>query len=336
MKIGKLDTDERIVVVAEIGNNHEGDFGLAKEMVSAAAEAGADVVKFQTFRTEHYVSGSNSDRFRMLKGFELTYDQFSELKEHAEGCGAAFLSTPFDIESARFLNTISSAFKIASGDNSFYPLLETVAAFGKPVILSCGLASILELQYATSLIRRIWNEKGVCPGLATLHCVTSYPTPPESANLKAISSISEATCSVPGYSDHTLGIEACVLAAACGARIIEKHFTLDHQLSDFHDHQLSANPEEFRDLVERVRKAEVLLGGGDKALASCEKDIKPVVRRGIAAAKDMAEGSVVRLEDITWVRPSGDFSPGEECKVLGKTLARNVTSGELLTETLLK
>jgi len=171
MKIGDFDTDERVFVVAEIGSNHEGNVSLAQEMIGLAAEAGVDAVKFQTFLTEHYVSTENRARFEKLRSFELTFKEFEHLKEAADKAGVIFISTPFDITSAEALNRIVPAFKIASGDNTFYPLIKTVARFGKPIILSCGLAGLKELEYVRALIEQIWNEDGVNPGMAALHCV---------------------------------------------------------------------------------------------------------------------------------------------------------------------
>ena len=330
MRIANHDTDERVLVIAEIGNNHEGDFGRAREMVHAAAEAGADAVKFQTFRTGHYVSPADPKRTAMLQGFELTWDQFAALRQEADGAGVLFLSTPFDIASARFLDGIVPAFKIASGDNTFHPLLEAVARCHKPVLLSCGLASLNQLAFARALVQRIWDEACVDPGMAALHCVTSYPVPEAEANLAAIAAIAEATGCTPGYSDHTLGIRAAVLSVAAGARIVEKHFTLDKQLSDFRDHQLSADPDELAGLVRDIRQAETLLGSGEKALARCEEPVREAVRRSIAAGRDLPQGHVLAWDDLTWVRPGGGFAPGDETSVLGRRLARALPMGSPL------
>ena len=168
MIIGDFDTDRSVLVVAEIGNNHEGSYALAEEMIGRAAEAGADAVKFQTFRTEHYVSPRDDARFARLKTFELTEDEFSKLAAVAREAGLVFLSTPFDLASARFLNSLVPAFKIASGDNTFDPLLETVAGTGKPILLSTGLADASRIGYARALIRRVWAEMGIGQSMARL------------------------------------------------------------------------------------------------------------------------------------------------------------------------
>jgi N,N'-diacetyllegionaminate synthase len=331
MKIGNLDTDERVVVIAEIGNNHEGNYSTAEKMVWAAAQAGADAVKFQTFRAEHLVSPKEEARLAQLRSFELTFKQFEQLKNIADRAGVMFISTPFDIESAAFLDALVPAFKIASGDNTFYPLIDSIARFGKPIILSCGIAELPELRYAKSRIEETWKKTSAWPGLAVLHCVTSYPVPEDQANLAAIRTLGEALGCEIGYSDHTLGIEAAVLSVGVGARIVEKHFSLDKNFSSFRDHQLSADPDEFQRLVQRIRTAEMLLGTGVKILQESEKAIKSVVRRSIVAARDLKAGQVLHLEDITWVRPGGGLPPGDENLVLGKVLQRDLSRGEQLT-----
>ena len=336
MKIGNFATDNKVLIVAEIGNNHEGNLSLAEEMIGLAADAGVDAVKFQTFLTEHYVSNENRARFEMLKSFELTFKEFEHLKEASDKAGVIFISTPFDIASAEALNTIVPAFKISSGDNTFYPLIETIARFGKPIILSCGLAGMKKLEYARALIEHIWNEKGVNPGMAALHCVSSYPVPPWEANLGAIRTLGEKLGCVIGYSDHTLGIDAAALSVAVGARIVEKHFTIDKNFSEFRDHQLSADPNELKSLVERIRAIEELLGTGNKIVQESEKQLEGLLRRSIVAARDLSAGKTVGREDITWIRPAGGISPGREELVLGRVLTRNVAKGERLTSDILK
>lgn len=332
MIIDSFDTDKKVMVVAEIGNNHEGSYALAEEMVGRAAEAGADAVKFQTFRTELYVSRiANEDRFRKLKSFELSFAEFERLSEIATDADLIFLSTPFDLESAESLKDIVPAFKISSGDNDFYPLIEKIAGFCKPIILSSGLADLAQLQKTKALIERTWRDCGSEPELAVLHCVSSYPVPPAEANLNAIRCLkNELGCTV-GYSDHTIGIEAAVLAAALGARMIEKHFTIDKNYSDFRDHQLSADPEEFKLMAQKICMAEEYLGKEEKTIQQSEKANAPLIRRSIAAKNDLAAGTIISSNDITWVRPSGGLSPGNESLILGKSLCRSVEAGQKIT-----
>ena len=335
MKIGPIDLNKKILIVAEIGNNHEGDFRLAEEMIGLAAESGADAVKFQTFRTELYVSRCDEERFKRLKSFELTFEAFKRLKAVADRENVQFLSTAFDLQSASFLEGITCAFKIASGDNTFYPLLKHVANTGKPVILSAGLATLEQLKHARDLIWNVWKQKNIIQDLAILHCVCSYPVESRYANLGAIKTIGDTLACTPGYSDHTSGTVAAVLAVAAGARIIEKHFTIDKHYSDFRDHQLSADPEEFRLMVEKIREAEVLMGAGNKTPQECEICNENLVRRSIVARCDIPVGEMLRMDHITWVRPAGGLAPGEEKSILGRTLKRAVGNGEMITPDML-
>lgn len=332
MKIGGIDTDKEVMIIAEVGNNHEGSFALAEELIGCAAEAGAHAVKFQTFKTEHYISSKDEARFKRLKSFELTYDEFSRLAQTARELGIAFISTPFDLYSAEFLSTIVDAFKIASGDNTFYPLIEKVAGFDQPVVVSTGIADLAEIQKTVSLIENIRKAKNINAELAILHCITSYPVQPDEANLAAILTFKNHFSQTIGYSDHTLGIDACVIAAALGARIIEKHFTIDKNYSDFRDHQLSADPAELKMLVQKIREVSVMLGSGEKIPQESEKNIAAAVRRSIVAAKDISAGATIDWKDITWTRPAGGVAPGDESLLLGKKLRRSMSAGEMITQ----
>jgi N,N'-diacetyllegionaminate synthase len=331
MKIGSFDLQERVFVVAEIGNNHEGSFTLAEEMIGLAAEAGADAVKFQTFIPERYVSSDQTERLHRLRKFALTAEQFRSLAAFANATGLQFFSTPFDLASADLLAAFCPAIKISSGDNNFFPFIERVASFGLPIILSTGLADLSDIEEARKRIMRVWSSQNHSGELALLHCVSSYPTPAEAANLAAIRTLSQrfGDCTV-GYSDHTLGIEAAILSVGLGARIIEKHFTLRKDFSDFRDHQLSADPAEMTELVRRVRLAEQLLGDGGKHRASVEEPLRTAIRRSIAASRHLSAGARVGWDDLTWVRPGGGLAPGEEAVVLGRTLARDIAAGQIL------
>ena len=327
MRINDFDTDKNVFVIAEIGNNHEGDFTLAQEMIGRAAEAGVDAVKFQTFVPESYVSCSDPERLERLRKFELAQTDFEALNKQASEYGLIFFSTPFDIASAHFLNSFQPLFKIASGDNNFFPLIDAVGSFDKPTIISTGLAN---LDLLDNLYRK-WQKKADKLKLAFLHCVASYPVPKEQANLGAIATLKARYQDITiGYSDHTLGIEAAIYAVAAGAKIIEKHFTIDKNHSSFRDHQLSAEPAEMKILVNQIRQLEILLGTGDKSPQPCEMDLGTAVRRSISAARDIPKGSTLRLEDLTWVRPGTGLSPGNEDHVIGKILNRSLKRGEIV------
>lgn len=331
MKIANIDLDKEILIVAEVGNNHEGSYTLAEELIGLAAQAGAGAVKFQTIVPERLVSPGDKERIQQLKRFQLSYEQFDKLKKTADREKIIFLSTPFDIESALFLKQIVPAYKISSGDNTFLPLIEVVVRTGKPIILSAGLTDLDEIRRTKDYIYSIWNEMGIpSHDLAILHCVVSYPTSLEDANLLSIRALAGLGATV-GYSDHTIGIEAAVLSVPLGARIIEKHFTIDKAYSSFRDHQLSADPREFAELVRRVREAEKMLGREGKRVVNAEKDALMKVRRSIAVKRDMHKGEKIAMEDIIWVRPGTGLFPGMEKDILGKPLKRPLKKGEMIS-----
>ncbi|HVN59794.1 MAG TPA: N-acetylneuraminate synthase family protein [Gaiellaceae bacterium] len=333
MRIGDFDIAARVLVIAEIGNNHEGDAGVARELVESAATAGADAVKLQTFRTEHYVSAADAARYERLKRFELADATLADLAALSRERGLLFLSTPFDLESAHVLEPLVDAYKVASGDNTFFPLLDRLAATAKPLLISAGLASLDEIERSVQFVRDRRNGRGAADDLAVLHCVSSYPTPPGEAALRAIEVLRERLGCPVGYSDHTLGIDAAVLSVALGARIVEKHFTLDTAYSDFRDHRLSADPDEFRTLIRRIREAEELLGAPIKEVQPSEQDAVVALRRSIVAAADLAAGHRLALSDLTWVRPGGGLAPGDEHRLVGRTLRRDVRFGDRLSPT---
>ncbi|MDX6769797.1 MAG: N-acetylneuraminate synthase family protein [Elusimicrobiota bacterium] len=324
MKIGPIDAAKKVFVIAEAGNNHEGDFGRAKALVCAAAEAGAHAVKFQTFRAERFVGGADPARLARLKSFELSPEQFAQLSVLAASQGILFISTPLDMPSVDVLAPIVDALKIASGDNDFYPLISSAASKKKPLIISTGLCDIAQVRRAVAAAKK-------APSLALMHCVCSYPVENAQANLRGLTALQRAFPKLTvGYSDHTLGIEACVLSVALGARLIEKHFTLDKNQSDFRDHKLSADPAEMKALVRRVAEAEVLLGDGAKKVMPCEVPMLAPVRRSLAAASDLAAGHRMTVDDLLWLRPSGGLRPGQEKKVVGRRLVRAMRKGEPL------
>lgn len=328
MHINGFDLDKDVFVVAEIGNNHEGNLAVARELVQQAAASGVHAVKFQTFRTEHFVSRRDSARFARLKSFELPFLAFHELHDLTRSLGLSFLSTPLDLDSARFLTPFVDAFKIASGDNHFFPLLDVVCTTGKPLIVSSGLSDLERMHTCQQYIHEQWAGRGIVQELAVLHCVSSYPVPREQANLFGIKSLAEKTGCTVGYSDHTLGIEACVLAVALGARIIEKHFTLDKNYSEFRDHHLSADPGEMKQLVRRVREATQYLGVREKRVQESELHAAPLIRRSIVVSRDLSPCHCLTMADLTWIRPGDGLPPGQEEKVLGRKLRRALVCGE--------
>lgn len=321
----------RVLVVAEIGNNHEGEVEVAKELVRKAAECGVDAVKFQTFQTRYFISPADGERYDRLRGFELSYSEFEELHRLAKSLGLLFFSTPLDLESARFLADLVDAFKVASADNNFYPLLETVCDTGRPLILSSGFADLGLIGRSVRFIRDRWKLRGIEEEMAVLHCVGAYPVPPDEVGLTAIPLMREALGCPVGYSDHTLGIQACLAAVALGAVIIEKHFTLSKSTSSFRDHQLSADPAELRLLVEQVGVVARMMGRPQKVVLPCEQPSLPLVRRSIASKGNLLRGHILSWEDLVWLRPGTGLPPGEEARLLGRMLKRDVSAGELFS-----
>ena len=329
MKIGPIDLDQEVLFVAEIGNNHEGDFGLAREMIHAAAAAGAQAVKFQTIVPARLVAAPQAARLEQLERFAFTREQFAELASIANAAGVMFLSTPFAPEVVPWLDELVPAFKIASGDNNFSPLLRAVGARGKPVLLSTGMADLPAIDAACKTIEAASPDPAHPGEIVLLHCVSAYPTPPEQANLGAIKTLAMSG-RTPGYSDHTLGVEASVLAVALGARIIEKHFTLSKTQSGFRDHALSADPAELTALIARARQAVVLLGGGGKAPQAAEAATAAAARRSIVAREPLNAGHRIGIEDLDWLRPGHGLPPGQEDQLVGRRLRCAVGKGEAI------
>ena len=336
MFIDNFNLDEKVLIIAEIGNNHEGDYDIAKDMIHLAAKSGVDAVKFQTFIPEKLVSINQRKRVQQLKKFQLSYNEIRKLQKAAKRKNLLFLSTPFDIESAQFLNNIVPAFKIASGDINFYPMIETIAKTGKPIIMSTGLSETNQIAHTKRFIEKIWDSNNVHQELALLHCVTSYPTPLNDANLLSIPYLKEKFGCTIGYSDHTIGIDAAVVAVALGARIIEKHFTLDKNYSDFHDHKLSADPAEMAFLIKKITTVNEMLGNRSKDILACEKELRDIVHRSIAAKNNLNKGTAITSKDITWVRPGAGLPPGKENLLIGKKLIKDIKAGESITLDLLE
>jgi len=327
MRISNFDTKEKVFIIAEIGNNHEGNFNIAGDMIGLAARAGADAVKFQTIVPDKLVAPNQTERIKQLQKFKFNYQQFIELKSIADQEEIIFLSTPFDLESAAFLNSIVPAFKVASGDINFFPLLDAIACYGKPVILSSGASTLDEIKLAKQRLESIWRAKHITQELAILHCVISYPTALRDVNLNCLHTLKELDVTI-GYSDHTLGIEASILSVAIGARIVEKHFTIDKKYSKFRDHSLSADPIEFSEMVRRIRTAEDILGDGEKCPRVCEIEPLKAVRRSIVSKDALTKGHRIGQSDINWIRPGTGLPPGQEDQILGRRLKRDLRKGE--------
>ena len=333
MLIESLDMDKRITVVAEIGNNHEGDASLAMEMVAAAAEAGADAVKVQVFTPERWVNIAQKERIAQLTGFKLPLETFEEMAKLAKSKGMLFIATPFDTDSLDAVTEFVSAVKIASSDLDFVPLLAAAAGKGKPIILSTGMGTLTEIGSAVDTIsEHLPRGKSVAESLVLLHCITSYPTPFEEANLRAMQTLRDTFHLTTGYSDHTLGIEVAVLAAGLGARVIEKHFTLDKSRTTFRDHAVSADPQDMLRLTSAVHALDDILGSGEKTPMPCESENAAAVRRSIVASRDLPAHTRLSFGDFDYVRPRNGLLPSDAQKLVERELRVPLSRHDVLLE----
>lgn len=316
-----LDLEQKRLLIAEIGNNHEGDAKVAMEMVEAAAEAGADAVKVQVINPERLVNIAHKERLAQLKRFQLSASVFHDMAGLARSKGILFIATPFDDQSLEGVLDCVSAVKIASGDLTYVQLLAAAARTGKPILLSTGMGTLSEIEAAIEAIEGHLPEgRELADSLAILHSVTSYPTPAAEANLRAIETLRDAFELTVGYSDHTLGIDAAMVAASLGARIIEKHFTLDKGRTTFRDHALSADPAEMRRLSAFLRSLDAMLGDGEKQPMPCEWDSLVSARRSVVAARDLAAGVRLTVHDLDFVRPNDGLAPTDAWMLIGHRL----------------
>ncbi|HIF9339299.1 TPA: N-acetylneuraminate synthase [Photobacterium damselae] len=330
----------KIFIIAEAGVNHNGDINLAKKLIDAAATAGVDAVKFQTWKTELLVTEDakmadyqvqNTQReetqFEMLKRLELSYSDFSELKTYCDDRNIQFMSTPDEEQSATFLNGLQPIFKIGSGELTNTPFLRHIANFGKPVILSTGMGYLSEVEHAISTLQ----DAGLSLDMITvLHATTDYPTAPEDVNLRSMQTIANAFPGITvGYSDHTLGIEIPVAAVALGAKVIEKHFTLDKAMSG-PDHKASLEPQELVAMVQAIRNIELALGNGWKVPTHTEKANRNIVRKSLVASKDIIMGSPITADMLEIKRPGNGIPPTRWDEVIGSIAKKDYQKGELI------
>ena len=327
MKIKNINTDYSRLIIAEIGNNHEGSIQNAYELIDNAKEAGANAVKFQTFKTENFISKHQKERFNKLKKFELSEENFRDLSVYAKDKGLIFISTPLDIESAEFLSEIVDALKIASGDNNYYDLIKQCASYNLPIIISTGMMEVKELHI---LCKFLDGLKIDASEISLLHCVSSYPADIKLRNMKSIQYLIENTNFTVGYSDHTVGIDSAIIAASLGARIIEKHFTLDKNFSDFRDHALSADKHEMSHLVNIVSSMDLILGRNDKIINNEERDNIFGSRRSLYARSYINKGELITKKNISFLRPFKKLSPNQVENIIGRRAKKNIEKDELL------
>lgn len=357
-------TPNHTLVIAEAGVNHNGSLDMALRLIDAAAAAGADAVKFQTFVPEALVSrraakavyqqhttAADESQLDMLRKLTLGQREHVHLLAHCKVRGIAFMSSPFDVDSARFLvDTLDVAtLKLGSGEITNGPLLLALARTGKPLILSTGMSTLPEIEQALAVLALGYIEASAHPNTASitaayaseagrhalrdkvslLHCTTEYPCPVEDVNLRALDTLRDAFGLVVGYSDHTPGITIAMAAVARGARIIEKHFTLDRNLPG-PDHQASLQPDELRAMIDGIRQVERALGHGRKEPAPSELKNRPIARKALVAARPIRAGEVFTVENLTAKRPAEGVSPMQYWDVLGRIASRDYAADEAI------
>jgi len=331
---------EKITIIAEAGVNHNGSMALAKKLIEAAANAGADYVKFQTFITEEGISknaerakyqikntGNNDSQLEMIKKLELSFDQHKELKIYCENIGVKYLSTAFDLKSIDFLNSINiDLFKIPSGEITNLPFLRKIESLGRPIFLSTGMANLSEISNALEILN---GSNRLRKDITVLHCTTEYPAPIEEVNLNAMITIKNKFKVPVGYSDHTLGIEIPIAASGLGAKVIEKHLTLDCTL-DGPDHAASLEPKDFKKMVRGIRNIEKAMGDGIKKPTQSEKMNMAIARKSIIAKRSILKGDKFTEQNLTVKRPGTGISPMNWDEIIGSISDRNYELDDLI------
>ena len=319
---------KKVLIIAEAGINHNGDINIAKEMVDIACDAGADIIKFQTFKAEKVISKNapkadyqllttsrTESQLEMAKKLELSFENFRDLFDYCKKIGIVFLSTPFDLESLYFLEELGQQYiKIPSGETTNLPYLRKVGELNKKIIMSTGMMKLKEIELCINILINNGTSK---KNLTLLHCNTEYPTPLEDVNLLAMKSIQNEFALDVGYSDHSLGIEVPLAAVALGASVIEKHFTLDKNMHG-PDQKSSLSPQELQNMIKSIRKIEILLGSGIKKPSNSEKKNIVIARRSVVASRNIEKGEIFTEENITTKRPGTGISPMMWDSVLGK------------------
>lgn len=335
----KLKYDSPIYIIAEVGVNHNGDIALAKKLIKVAKEAGADCVKFQTFRADCIVTKTapkadyqlkvtdvHESQLQMLKNLELDFESHKELISHCKKVNIDFLSTPYTLDDIVFLESLGvRAYKVASGQIVEPAFLKAVALTGKPIFLSTGMATLAEVDNAVRVLRACGNSQ-----IVLLQCTTNYPSRPQDANLKTIPTMATAFGTPMGYSDHTLTDTACLVAIGLGARVIEKHITMDRSLPG-PDHAASATPKEFKRLCLAVREAELTLGSGRKEPCQVEVTNARGMRRSLVASCLIKAGEIIREDMLTCKRPGTGIRPDLMQEVIGCKATRDIPADEIIT-----
>jgi len=347
VRIGKISAgdDYPVIIIAEVSLNHNGDMNIAKKMIDVASEAGADIIKFQTFRAEGFISDKNmtytykeysgkktESQFDMFKRLELPFEWHKKLKDYAESKKLIFMSTPGDEECADFLEKLGvAAFKVGSDDLTNLRLIEHIAKKGKPMIISTGMSTMDEIEDAVQTIYSTGNKQ-----IVILHCSSEYPANPENVNLNFIKTLKKKFDVPIGFSDHTPGIAVPIASVAVGACLIEKHFTLDKKMTG-PDHSFSSDPIELNLLVEGCRMAKKSIGSGIRNMTEEEKEMKRISRKSIVAASDIKKGEKFSNENLAIKRASGvGLEPRLIKKIIGKEVSKDIKEGTPITYGIIK
>tara|TARA_B100001027_G_scaffold215117_1_gene188472 strand:+ start:8353 stop:9372 length:1020 start_codon:yes stop_codon:yes gene_type:complete len=323
-------TKKKVMIIAEIGNNHEGNFRIAKKLIDKAKSCKVDAVKFQTFNKDFYYANNQKKRHKKLKKFNLSFEEFKKLSLYARKKKLIFFSTPFDLLSAQNLNKIQNLFKVSSSDNNYFDLIEKILSFKKDTIISTGYADIkLIKKIENKVLKYRGNKKKI--NLAFLHCVSSYPTEFDESNIFTIKYLKKKLSknTIIGYSDHTLGIETSLLAVSLGAKIIEKHFTLDKKFSRFRDHAISSDPKEMRNLVKKIRFLEKMMKYDKKIPQLSEIKSLKFNRRSCAASTNLKAGEKIFEKNIIGVRPMFGIPINNKKIFINKKLKKNLKMGTI-------
>ena len=347
MKIKPVRISDRLIgcgkpcfIVAEAGVNHNGKVEMALALIEAAAKAGVDAVKFQSFKADQLATtwapkaayqfqttDASESQYEMLKGLELSSGSHRRIFQRCEELGVMCLSTPFDTGSADLLEELNvPAYKIPSGELTNFPLLRHIACKGRPVIMSTGMAHLKEVENAVRVLEENGNRD-----IVLLHCVSSYPAAPEDVNLRAMATLQETFGYNAGFSDHTLGLEVALAAVAMGATVLEKHFTLDRKLPG-PDHLASLEPHELVSLVSGIRKVEAALGSGEKKPVKSEAATARAVRKSLVAACHIPSGKEITAEMLSTRRPGTGIPPSKIETLVGRSTTVDIDEGQVITE----
>jgi N,N'-diacetyllegionaminate synthase len=331
-----------ILIIAEAGVNHNGDIEIAKSLIDAAVESKVDIVKFQTFSADRQVTKNagkakyqiettdkNETQHSMLKKLELSVEMHIELINYCKKRNIEFISTAFDIQSVNLLQKLGQRlFKIPSGEITNFPYLEHIGKIGKPIILSTGMSTLNEIKIALEILQKSGTSKEL---ITVLHCTTSYPVPMSDVNLLAMKSIKDEFQVEVGYSDHTLGIEIPIAAVVLGAKVIEKHFTLDRNLPG-PDHKASLEPNELQEMIRTIRNVEQAMGDGIKKMTPSEAENRDIVRKSLVAIKEIKKGEIFTRENLSTKRPGNGMSPMNWNLIIGKSSKHNYEVDELIKD----